>query len=56
MLPDGTITFPLIGEMRAAGKTVEHLRRERFDYDEVVEGKNLAQNITLQRDDTIVVP
>jgi polysaccharide export outer membrane protein len=134
VLPDGTITFPLIGEIPAAGKTVEHLRREledkirkfipdptltimvrsigsmkiyligrvnrpgqypihsdinvlqalslsggltpfakkdqikifrkqagqtlmyTFDYDEVVEGKNLRQNILLQRDDTIVVP
>jgi polysaccharide export outer membrane protein len=134
VLPDGTITFPLIGEIRAAGKTVEHLRNElegkirkfipdptltimvrsigsmkiyligrvnrpgqypiqsdinvlqalslsggltpfakkdqikifrkqagqtlmyKFDYDEVVEGKNLRQNILLQRDDTIVVP
>lgn len=31
VLPDGTITFPLIGEMTAAGKTVEAFRAELKD-------------------------
>jgi protein involved in polysaccharide export with SLBB domain len=28
----------------------------RFDYDDVIKGKDLAQNITLIRGDVIVVP
>ena len=134
VLPDGKITFPLIGEVTAGGRTVAELKKEietrlarfvpdpvlsvgvqqmnslmiyvvgrvnnpgrfvlnttvdvlqalamagglnsfasrgqikvfrkqdgktkifDFDYDDVVEGKNLEQNIPLMRDDVIVVP
>ena len=31
-------------------------KRHRFNYDEVIEGKNLSQNIVLQNGDVIVVP
>lgn len=134
VLPDGKISFPLIGEVLASGKTVAQLKKEietklsayvpdvtlsfevrqvnsmliyvigrvnnpgrfllninvnvlqalamggglnpfakrdkikifryeggktqifRFNYDEVVEGKNLEQNIVLKKGDVVVVP
>jgi len=134
VLPDGKISFPLIGEVLASGKTVAQLKKEiaeklsafvpdvtllfevkqvnsmliyvigrvnnpgrfllnvnvdvlqalsmgggltpfakrdkikifrregdkthifKFQYDDVVEGKNLEQNITLKRGDVVVVP
>lgn len=134
VLPDGRISFPLIGEISAAGRTIEEIKKEikeklslyvsdpilnlevkqvnsliiyvigrvnnpgrfllntnvnvlqalsmagglnpfakkekikifrdeggktkiiPFNYDEVVEGKNIEQNITLKRGDVVVVP
>jgi polysaccharide export outer membrane protein len=56
-LAGGLNPFAEGGKIKIFRKQPNHVTEIiRFDYDEVVKGKNLAQNITLERGDVIVVP
>jgi polysaccharide export outer membrane protein len=44
------------GKIRIFRKQANATEIIRFDYDDVVKGKELAQNIVLKRGDVIVVP
>ena len=55
-LAGGLSEFAVESKIKIFRKTTEGTKIIGYNYDEVIKGKNLGQNIALQRGDTIVVP
>jgi polysaccharide export outer membrane protein len=55
-MAQGLNTFAKAGKIKIFRKTLQGTRIFDFDYDDVVNGEDLEQNIRLQRGDIIVVP
>jgi polysaccharide biosynthesis/export protein len=52
----GVNPFAKSGRIKVFRKTTKGTQTFAFDYDSVVEGKDLSQNIVLERGDVVVVP
>jgi polysaccharide export outer membrane protein len=52
----GTTPFAKLGEIIILRRNAAQQEVLRFDYTDVIKGRNLAQNVELQSGDIVVVP